>query len=540
MKFSGLASDFAVGAAFLRRLPSFLHEGFRGDEAPAVLRDRLLDRESRFLDLARNCIYGNPSSPYLRLLENAGCEFGDLGGLVRKEGLEGTLAILLGKGVYLKVGEFKGREPLERPGLSLAIGPESVRNPRAAFHIPVKSSGSRSQGTPVLIDLAYAAECAVNCFLMLRARGGESWAKADWEVPGGGALFRLLKFSRFGSLPERWFSQLDPGDPGLHPRYAWSAKALRFGSLIARAPLPKLEYVPLDDPRPIVRWMAESLAKGRRPLLFTFPSSAVLVARAASEAGSDLDGAHFLISGEPVTEARVRVIRRSGAQPIPRYGTIECGPIGYGCMNPEASDDLHLNSDLHAVIQAEEWGVRNNLPREALFLTTLSPSAPFVFLNVSMGDMAFLDRRDCGCPLAELGWRGHISGIRSYEKLTGSGMTFLDADVIRILEEALPAAFGGVPTDYQLIEEEGPDGDPVMKLLAHPGLGPLDEGRVREIFFASAGRGSGVEQVMSMTWKKAGILRIERRPPVSTVSGKILHLHVKRGDGPASGRRERD
>jgi hypothetical protein len=119
-------------------------------------------------------------------------------------------------------------------------------------------------------------------------------------------------------------------------------------------------------------------------------------------------------------------------------------------------------------------------------------------------------------------------------------MTFLDTDVIRILEEALPAAFGGTPTDYQLIEEEGPDGDPALKLLAHPGLGPLDEARVREVFFSNAGRGSGVEQVMSMTWKKAGILRIERRPPVSTASGKILHLHVKRGAGPASGRRERD
>ncbi len=540
MKFRGIPGDLAVGASFLRRLPSFLHGGIRETEAAAVLRDRLQNREARFLDLARNCIYGNPSSPYLRLLENSGCEFGDLEALVRREGLEGTLAILLGKGVYLKVGEFKGREPVERPGLSLAIGPESVRNPRAAFHIPVKSSGSRSQGTPVLIDLAYAAECALNCFLVLRAWGGDSWAKADWEVPGGGALFRLLKFSRFGSRPERWFSQLDPGAPGLHPRYAWSAKALRLGSLIARAPLPKLEYVPLDDPGPIVRWMAESLTKGKRPLLFTFPSSAVLVARAANEAGADLGGACFLISGEPVTEARVRVIRRSGARAIPRYGTIECGPIGYGCLNPEASDDLHLNSDLHAVIQAGDWGAKNGLPREALFLTALSPSAPFVFLNVSMGDMAFLDRRDCGCPLAELGWRGHISGIRSYEKLTGSGMTFLDTDVIRILEEVLPAAFGGAPTDYQLIEEEGPDGDPVLMLLAHPGLGPLDEGRLREAFFAGAGRGSGVEQVMSMTWKEAGILTIERRPPVSTASGKILHLHVKRGAGPTGGRRGRD
>jgi hypothetical protein len=110
-------------------------------------------------------------------------------------------------------------------------------------------------------------------------------------------------------------------------------------------------------------------------------------------------------------------------------------------------------------------------------------------------------------------------------------MTFLDTDVVRVLEEVLPAVFGGAPTDYQLLEEEGPEGDPVLKLLAHPGLGALDEGRVRKVFFANIGLGSGAEKVMELTWKQAGLFRIERRPPVSTGSGKILHLHVNRGTG---------
>jgi hypothetical protein len=526
-----LPSDLSVGTAFLRRLPLFLHGKLDRPRAEAILGNRLRNREARFLDLARRGIYEHSSNPYLKLLENAGCAFGDLEELVGKEGLEGTLAVLLASGVYLKVGEFKGRQPLRRPGLTMEIGPESVRNPRADFHIPVKSSGSRSSGTPVLIDLAYVAECAVNCYLMLLARGGEEWVKADWEVPGGGALFRLLKFSRFGKRPERWFSQLDPAAPGLHPRYAWSAKALRLGSLMAGAPLPKLEHVSLDDPMPIVRWMAGVLEKGKAPCLFTFPSSAVRVARAALNAGVELDGARFLISGEPITEARATVIRRAGGRPIARYGTIECGPIGYGCLDPTVPDDLHLHSDLHAIIQAGEWGKREGLPREALFLTTLSPCAPFVFLNVSMGDMAVLDRRDCGCALGALGWHTHASRIRSFEKLTGLGMTFLDTDVVRILEEVLPAVFGGAPTDYQLLEEEGPEGDPVLKLLAHPGLGVLDEGKVREVFFANIGRGSSAKKVMELTWKQAGLFRIERRPPVSTGSGKILHLHVERGAG---------
>ena len=50
--------------------------------------------------------------------------------------------------------------------------------------------------------------------------------------------------------------------------------------------------------------------------------------------------------------------------------------------------------------------------------------------------------------------------IRSHEKLTAGGMTLLDTDVIRLLDEVLPARFGGAPTDYQLVEHESDDGEP--------------------------------------------------------------------------------
>lgn len=33
-------------------------------------------------------------------------------------------------------------------------------------------------------------------------------------------------------------------------------------------------------------------------------------------------------------------------------------------------------------------------------------------------------------------------------------MTFLDTEVIRVLEEVLPARFGGSPTDCQLVEDD--------------------------------------------------------------------------------------
>jgi hypothetical protein len=133
----------------------------------------------------------------------------------------------------------------------------------------------------------------------------------------------------------------------------------------------------------------------------------------------------------------------------------------------------------------------------------------------------------CGCPLERLGWTTHLREIRSFEKLTAGGMTFLDADVVRVLEDVLPARFGGGPTDYQLLEEEAQDGSPRLRLLVHPTVGPLEPAGVAEAFLAAIGRGSGAERVMALEWRESGLLHVERRAPRATAAGKILHLHQR-------------
>ncbi len=104
-------------------------------------------------------------------------------------------------------------------------------------------------------------------------------------------------------------------------------------------------------------------------------------------------------------------------------------------------------------------------------------------------------------------------------------MTFLDTDVIRVLEEVLPARFGGAPTDYQLVEEEAKDGQPRVRLLVHPRVGPVDFTVVADAFLAAIGGGSGVERVMELQWRQAGLLTVERRAPLVTTLGKIQHIH---------------
>jgi hypothetical protein len=104
-------------------------------------------------------------------------------------------------------------------------------------------------------------------------------------------------------------------------------------------------------------------------------------------------------------------------------------------------------------------------------------------------------------------------------------MAFLDADVIRVLEEVLPARFGGGPTDYQLLEGETDAGRPRLRLLVHPRLGPLDETALADAFFTAIGGGTGLERVMELQWRSADLLQIDREPPRTTRSGKIQHLH---------------
>ena len=525
---ASLAYDIKAASCFVPGLPRFLHRRITADQARAIQQARIRRREDAFLSLAERSVFRNPRSPYLSLFRAAGCESGDLERLVRSEGLESALAKLLAQGVYLTVDEFKGRREARRGLLSVPCGPNLLRNPGSTAHLFARTSGSRGSGTPVMIDFGHIADCAVSACRLFEAHGGMDWIKADWEVPGGGAMFRLLKLSRFGRPMDRWFSHVDPASPEIHPRYRWSARILRWESLLAAAPLPPVEYVPPDRPAPVVRWMKGVLDAGRTPLLFTFPSSAVRVCLAASELGLSLEGARFLIGGEPITEARLSTIHSSGARAIPRYGSIELGPVSYGCLNPLHPDETHVNLDLQAVIQAGPEGPPAGLPPASIFLTGLRPRTPYVAINLNLGDQAVLERRRCGCPLEAAGLDIHLHTIRSFEKLTGAGMTFMDTDIVRILDEDLPARFGGGPTDYQLIEEEDERGRSVLKLVIHPRLGPIEPAAASGFFLECVSRGSGVERVMGLNWKHMGLIEIERLPPQQGATGKIQHLLLQR------------
>jgi hypothetical protein len=519
-----------AGARFLTRLPAQLRRPMTVPEARAILLGRLERRDGDFLTLVRRGVYAQPESPYRKMLGIAGCEYADLDRLVRRDGLAETLRALCRAGVYLTVEEFKGRRPTIRGGVSIDVTPAGCRNPSLVGHLRGQSSGSRGPRTEIVKTLESLRDQAVDKCLMFQARGG-SWRLAHWDVPGGG-LVAVLTSSLSGTTPERWFSPVDPGDLRLHARYRWTARAVRWCSLVAGRPLPRPEHVRVDDPLPIARWMRDVLQAGGQPLLVGYSSAVVALCQAARAAGVEIAGARFTLDGEPLTRARLDVIRRSGADAVPTYATSETGRIGDGCLRPLEVDEVHLLSDLQALVQPGPSGARPGLPSDALLISSIRASTAFILLNVSMGDQAIVSERACGCPYQELGWTTHLHTIRSFEKLTAAGMTFLDTDVIRLLEEVLPERFGGIPSDYQLVEEEAADGAPRIRLLVHPRVGPLPSDLVAQTFLAAIGRGSGAERIMSLVWRDAGLLRVERRPPVATETGKVLHLHSTLSERP--------
>jgi hypothetical protein len=440
-----------------------------------------------------------PSTPYRALVD--GIDLLTIERSVEGAGVEATLVELWRRGARLSLEELTGRPPVP---------------PRLAPRAWTSSSGSRHRPRVVPVSFPFLAERATDDRLFLEARGGLGWEHAVWEAPGG-ALLTILRYARCGLPPRRWFCPVDPRAPGLGPRYRWSAAVLRLGGRLGGVPLPSLEVVPVERPGPVLAWMQAVLRRGATPHLDTFVTPALRLAHLALARGADLTGAHVTVVGEPLTARRREVIESTGARVVPTYRTAEAGVVGYGCLAATEPDEVHVAGDLVALVSPAAGGGH-------LWVTSLRPAAPML-LNAALGDTGVIGSRACGCPLERLGWRRHLHAIRGIDKLTAAGMTFLDADLDRVLDEILPARCGGGPTHYQLVEEEGDGGEPLLRLLVHPDAGAVDGEAVRAAFLEAIGRGPAIHRVMALQWRAGGLPRVERRPPLVGRTGKVLHLH---------------
>jgi hypothetical protein len=158
-------------------------------------------------------------------------------------------------------------------------------------------------------------------------------------------------------------------------------------------------------------------------------------------------------------------------------------------------------------------------------ITSLLPSTAEVLLNLEPGGYGTLEQRHCDYPLGRLGLETHLAQVRSFEKLTGAGMTYVETDLVQVLEETLPAHFAGSSADFQIVEQERPDGATRLLRLGSPRLGVIDLAAVHRLFRESLGH---VSPSMAATWCQAEPVEVVRQEPLATRSGKVFPVPGRR------------
>lgn len=520
-----MLSELSTYARFTTALPGYLRKRLDPEEAEQLLRDTLANRAANFLRIAELGIYDVPDSPYRKILRWAGVELADLQALVERDGLDAALGTLYDAGVYVTIDEVKGRCAIERPGLHIPASLTAFDNPLLQHHYEARSSGSRGPRTRVKFDLAMLAHETAYVHQYLDAFDLRDRPFAVWRAvpPSGVGVKWQLRLEKLGKPLDRWFSHTRPTlRDGQWPFAVFTYTMLVEGRLLGRrfaAP----RHVPGDTPGPVTDWLAAMKATRGPAVLDTMVSSAVRVCADATERGIDISGTLFRLGGEPLTAPKAAAIAAAGGRSVCFYSISELSFVGAPCATPEAPDDVHLLADKLAVLLRPKATSGGSV--DALIYTTLLPSSPKLMLNVESGDFARSSIRSCGCPLGALGFTHHLTHIRSYEKLTSEGVTFLGTELLRILEEVLPATFGGGPTDYQFVEAEEA-GRSCIYIVASPRLGDLDEREVIERILDTLRAYPG-GAMMTELWRQGQTLRVLRREPFRTESAKILPLHLQ-------------
>jgi hypothetical protein len=265
--------------------------------------------------------------------------------------------------------------------------------------------------------------------------------------------------------------------------------------------------------------MATSRSRHGGALLNTTVSNGVRIALAATSAGIDLTGTTLYMAGEPLTPAKAKRIAASGARIMTDYGAAECGRIGLGCASPVSESDVHVVLDTHHVLAWQRDVPSSGETVTSFHITSIHPTAPKLLLNVEFDDCGIMEQRSCGFALEQLGLTTHLRSIRSFGKLVGEGVSLLSSEMAHILEEVLPARFGGSPLDYQI--EEGDDGGYTrLTLVVSPRVHVPDEAQLIEVVLHALRDISAAADVARAFWQQSDAFRVRRAEPYTTSRAK--------------------
>jgi hypothetical protein len=504
---------------YFRDIEAFLRHTLTLEEAREIVERQFEARVDYFVYTMRHAVFARPSSPYCRLLRHAGIEMGDIERMARDIGLEGLLEHLHDAGVYVTPEEFKGRAPVRRPGLEFQVDAAEFDNPLVSNGgLREQSGGSTGEPVSIGVPLQRVEYRAAESLLVERMEAGDRPTAAWKEI----TVKSYLQYAKVGSTPEKLFATVGVRRNAEGLRYLVYLNATLLALRLNGRRLPRPQLVLADDAIKVATWLAAKREEGKPALLVCRPASAVRTCVAAEENGLDISGTLFQMGGEPFTPAKAAVLARAGARASVRYAVSETSLAGFSCGEPDDIDDVHLMEPKIAAIQREHVTPAGESV-QALLFTSLLPSNPKILLNWYSGDYATMSSRACGCPLGAMGLTTHLSGIRSYEKLTGEGVTFRGSRLYMLLEEILPSRFGGQINDYQLVEEEAEAGLTKLSVYVSPRVGAIDEGAILacvmdELEASHARAGGGL---MTTVWRRADTLRVLRREPIEVGGGKI-------------------
>jgi phenylacetate-coenzyme A ligase PaaK-like adenylate-forming protein len=273
--------------------------------------------------------------------------------------------------------------------------------------------------------------------------------------------------------------------------------------------------------------------RGTPAVFDTSASGATRICLEAKRYDLDISGTVFEVGSEPYTPAKARVVADANARAIDRYSASEFGTTGLGCAASSQVDDMHLVTDKVIVTSRNKVLDESGAQVPVLIFTTLLGNCPKIMINAESGDYGHLEERDCGCLLADVGFKTHVLGVHGYDKLTSEGVTFMGTELYRLVEEVLPSRFGGNPIDYQLVEQEDEHGLPRVQVLVSPSVGTIDEQAVvTTVLDALKGYDRyGRGRFMADQWRQGRTLQIVRRVPYEAGSRKILPLHILQPSG---------
>lgn len=523
-----MLTTLAQGARFTRGLRSIIRHPVTVSDATARLRTSMDTRGERFLQGLDDLVWSIPSSPYLKLFAAAGAERGDVRRLVEQDGLEGALEALRDRGVYVAHEEWQGTVPAQRGSQSFAFSPSDFFNPRTAADFMGSTGGSRSAGTPVALSFSDIRAHAFESTLVSTMWDTLGVPTAVWlpVLPSAAGLTLVLARAATGHPPNAWFSQIDPAAVQTSRVKRAVNDLLPATARLSGMRLPRPVFVPPSDPGPVLDWVTRTLRDHGRAYVFAYASSGLSLGQAAWDTGQRLDGLVLLLTGEPVTAAKVAAVKRTGARVINAYGSMQ---LGLGAINCPSCPGEQLHLAEHEVALTTRRRERSDgVEVDALLWTSLRESSRNVLINVENDDYATVLRDDvpCSCAFGQAGVRVRIENPRGVSKVVAAGVTIRGEVFERLVETTLPERFGGGPGDYQFVEEEV-EGQTRLSLRVNPRLVDvsLEDAvqAVREVL-----RRDEFGRLADDVWDGIDTLRAERATALRTRSGKTLPLEVLR------------